>query len=72
MAVTRRCHIVRAESMPSYAARDALQDHGVNDVLAKMAPAERIVSTTSFESGGYKFIYIFTESFGLGPVQKGP
>lgn len=70
MAVTRKCHVVRVESSPDYLGSKGVSDWtdtAVNRVLQKMAPAERIVSTAPFEAGGYKWLYIFTESFGLGP-----
>lgn len=67
MAVTRKCYVIKCAVVMLHDELHSYIDRNVDRLLAAMAPAERIVSTTSFERDGYKYIYIFTESFGLGP-----
>lgn len=75
MAVTRRVHVVQPQQhfktqlqTPQGQWAQIYADQAVDALLKTFAPAERIVSTQVVDAGGVRFIYIFTESFGLGPV----
>lgn len=78
MAVTRKVYAVQPR--PEYLKQinagpgewaQLYDDAAVQIVLDRMAPAERIVSTSVTRHDDKPMIYIFTESFGLGPIGKG-